>query len=101
MPQRHTGTYNVMTYDPPFLKIVNQISNIAFNIGEQLECLTFDLDVSFLKKPNKIRPSELCTIGTLETDFNQNASLRFSKRMMGMGIHRGAINSFVSVWQKW
>ena len=59
-----------MTYDLPLLKIVNQISNIAFNMGEPLERWTFDLDVSLLKKPKKIRPPELRTFGTLEADFN-------------------------------
>ena len=93
MSQRHIGTYKAMTQDLNILKMVNQISNIAFNIGEPLERWTFDLDVSLLKKPNKIRPSELRTIGTLEADFNQNASLHFSKRMMGLGIQRGVIPS--------
>ena len=91
MSQRHIGVYKAMTYDLPLLNIVNKISNIAFQIGEPLERWTFDLDVSLLKKPNKFRPSELRTIGTLEADFNHNASLHFSKRMMGLGIERGAI----------
>ena len=91
MSQRHIGTYKAITYDLPLLNIDNKVSNIAFQLGEPLERWTFDLDVSLLKKPNKFRPSELRTIGTLEADFNQNASLHFSKRMMGLGIERGAI----------
>ena len=93
MSQRHIGTYKAMTYDLPLLRLVNSVSNIAFNIGHPLERWTFDLDVSLLKKPNKIRPSELRTIGTLEADFNQNASLHFSRRMMGLGIRRNIIPS--------
>ena len=91
MSQRHIGTYKAMTYDLPLLRLVNSVSNIAFNIGHPLERWTYDLDVSLLKKPNKTRPSELRTIGTLEADFNQNASLHFSKRMMGLGISRQII----------
>jgi len=47
--------------------------------------------MSLLKKPNKIRPSELRTIGTLEADFNQNAALHFSERMMQAGLDHNAI----------
>ena len=68
--------------------------SIAFKIGEPLELWTFDLDVSLLKKQNKIRLFKLHTIGTLEADFNQNASLHFSKGMLGIGIQRGAIALF-------
>ena len=53
MSQLHIGIYKVMVYDLLLFKIVNQVSNIAFNIGEPLECWTFDLDV-LLKKNNKI-----------------------------------------------
>ena len=72
--------------------MVNNIANIAFRIGEPLERWTYDLDVSLLKKPNKFRPSELRTIGTLEADFNQQASLHFSKRIMHLNILNMAIN---------
>ena len=71
--------------------MVNNIANFAFNTGHPLQRWTYDLDVSLLKKPNKIRPSELRTIGTLEADFNQYASLHFSKRMVHQGILHGAI----------
>jgi len=71
--------------------MINQISNYAFNLGLPLRRWTKDLDVSLLKKTNKIRPSELRTIGTLEADFNQNAALRFSKRMMQAGLDHNAI----------
>ena len=93
MSQRHIGVYRALTYDLPLLQMVNNIANFAFNIGQPLERWTFDLDVSLLKKPNKIRPSELRTIGTLEADFNQYASLHFSKRMMDQGIQKGIIPS--------
>ena len=75
---------------------VNNISNIAFNIGELLERWTHDLDVSLLKKPNKFGPSELPTIGTLEADFNQQAALHFSKQMISNGIINLAIPSLQS-----
>ena len=91
MSQQHIGTYKTMTYDPPLLKIVNQVSNMAFTFGEPLEHWTFDLDVSHLKKTNMIQPPELRTIGILEEDFNQNASIFFSKQMMGLEIKRGVI----------
>ena len=71
----------------------NNISNIAFNIGEPLERWTHYLDVSLLKKPNKFRPSELPTIGTLEADLNQQAALHFSKQMISNGIINLAIPS--------
>ena len=87
MSGRHIGTYKALTYDNiPTLNIINSISNYAFQLGTPLKRWTKDLDVSLLKKPNKIRPSELRTIGTLEADFNQLASLHFSKRMMNTGI---------------
>ena len=66
MSQRHIGTYKAMTYNLPLLRLVNSVSNIAFNIGQPLERWTYDLDVSLLKKPNKIRPSELRTIDPLK-----------------------------------
>ena len=44
-----------------------------------------------IKKLNKIRLSELYTLGFLEADFNQNAVLHFSKRMMHSGIKSGAV----------
>jgi len=63
-------------------------------IIKQIARKTFtDLYVSLLKKPNKIRPSELRTIGTLEADFNQMASLHFSKRMMSISIRSLSIPS--------
>ena len=40
-----------------------------------------------------MQPSHLRTIGTLEPDFNQNISLQFSKRMVGLGIKSGVISS--------
>ena len=87
MSGRHIGTYKALTYNNlPTLQIVNAVSDYAFQLGNPLERWTKDLDVSLLKKPNKIRPSELRTIGTLEADFNQLASLHFSKRMMHTGI---------------
>ena len=94
MSLRHIGTYKALTFNNlPTLKMINNISNIAFNIGEPLERWTHDLDVSLLKKPNKFRPSELRTIGTLEADFNQQAALHFSKRMISNGIVNLAIPS--------
>ena len=94
MSNRHIGTYRALTQDNiSTLKVINSISNMAFNIGLPLQRWTNDLDVSLLKKPNKIRPSELRTIGTLEADFNQNAALHFSKRMMHNGIKCGMIPS--------
>ena len=92
MSGRHIGTYRALTYgNTRTLQMINCISNYAFNIGAPLTRWTKDLDVSLLKKPNKIRPSELRTIGTLEADFNQGASLHFSKRMMSNGITHRAI----------
>ena len=87
MSSRHIGTYKALTFNNiPVLNMINEIANYAFNIGLSLKRWTKDLDVSLLKKPNKIRPSELRTIGTLEADFNQHASLHFSKRMIKTGI---------------
>ena len=92
MSGRHIGTYRALTFNNiRTLKIINGIANYAFNIGTPLDRWTKDLDVSLLKKSNKIRPSELRTIGTLEADFNQCASLHFSKRMMNNGIKHKAI----------
>ena len=92
MSSRHIGTYKALTFNNiRTLKMVNKIANTAFKIGEPLERWTHDLDVSLLKKPNKFRPSELRTIGTLEADFNQQASLHFSKRMMHQNILNMAI----------
>ena len=92
MSSRHIGTYKALTFDNiKTLNMVNNIANTAFRIGEPLERWTYDLDVSLLKKPNKFRPSELRTIGTLEADFNQQASLHFSKRMMHQNILNMAI----------
>jgi len=66
MTQRHIGTYRALKYDNLLvLKMINNISNYAFNIGTPLNRQTKDLDVSLLKKPNKIRPSELRTIGKI------------------------------------
>ena len=94
MSGRHIGTYKALTYNNiSTLNVVNAISNYAFQLGTPLERWTKDLDVSLLKKPNKIRPSELRTIGTLEADFNQLASLHFSKRMMNTGISTKSIPS--------
>ena len=94
MSLRHIGTYKALTQNNlPTLRMINSISNMAFNLGIPLERWTHDLDVSLLKKTNKIRPSELRTIGTLEADFNQNAALHFSKRMMSTGIKSGLIPS--------
>ena len=74
MSGRHIGTYRALTYNNiKTLNIINSIANYSFNNGIPLDRWTKDLDVSLLKKPNKIRPSELRTIGTLEADFNQNA----------------------------
>jgi len=88
MSGRHIGTYKALTYgNTPTLHMINEISNYSFNMGIPLQRWIKDLDVvSLLKKPNKIRPSELRNIGTLEADFNQCASLHFSKRMMHTGI---------------
>ena len=44
-----------------------------------------------IKKTNKIRPSELRTIATLEADLNQQVSLRFSKRVVNNGIQQNII----------
>ena len=94
MSQRHIGTYKALTQgNLKTLEMINTISNTAFQIGEPLDRWTNDLDVSLLKKPNKFRPSELRTIGTLEADFNQQASLHFSKRMISNGIMKMAIPS--------
>jgi len=92
MSSRHIGTYKALTFNNiKTLKMVNNIANTAFKIGEPLERWTYDLDVSLLKKPNKFRPSELRTVGTLEADSNQQASLHFSKRMMHQNILNMAI----------
>jgi len=94
MSNRHIGTYKALTYgNHDTLHIINEIANASFNIGFPLERWKKDLDVSLLKKKNKIRPSELRTIGTLEADFNQMASLHFSKRMMATGIKTLSIPS--------
>ena len=92
MSGRHIDTYQALTFNNTrTLKIIYSIANYAFNIGTPLDCWTKDLDVSLLKKPNKIRLSELCTIGTLEADFNQCASLHCSKHMMNNGMKHKAI----------
>ena len=94
MSNRHIGTYKALTYgNHDTLHILNEIANALFNIGFPLERWKKDLDVSLLKKSNNIRPSELRTIGTLEADFNQMASLHFSNRMMATGIKTLSIPS--------
>ena len=63
MSQRHIGVYRALTYDLPLLQLVNNVANFTFNIGQPLERWTFDLDVSSLKKPNKIRQGRNCLSG--------------------------------------
>ena len=91
MSQRHIGTYKAMATDQQIMQIINGIGNMAYNTGIALERWTNDLDVSLLKRPNKIRPEDLRTIGQLEADFNQQASMHFSKRMIDTGIEHNEI----------
>ena len=95
MSNRYIGTYKALVYgNRETLNIINEIANASFNIGFPLEIWKRGLGVSLLlKKPNKICPSELRTIGTLEANFNQMASLHFSKRMMSTGIRMLLISS--------
>ena len=91
MSNRHIGTYKAMTKNIQSLQIVHGISALAYEYGFTLDRWTYDLDVTLLKKPGKIKPDEFRTIGTLEADFNQGASLHFSKRMMTSAINTGSI----------
>ena len=91
MSNRHIGTYKAMTKNVQIFNIVHGISSLAYEHGFTLERWTYDLDVTLLKKPGKIKPDEFRTIGTLEADFNQGASLHFSKRMMASAIASGSI----------
>ena len=91
MSNRHIGTYKAMTKNVQIFNIVHGISSLAYEHGFTLERWTYDLDVTLLKKPGKIKPDEFRTIGTLEADFNQGTSLHFSKRMMASAIASGSI----------
>ena len=77
-----------ITYDLPLFKTVNQVSNMAFNLREPLERWAFDLNVLLKKKHLTIR---VAYYRYPEADFNQNSSLHFSIRMMGVGGESGAI----------
>ena len=60
MSGRHIGTYHALTQDnTKLLEMIKNILNFAFNIGLPLERWTKDLDVSMLKRTNKIRSSDL------------------------------------------
>ena len=89
MSGRHIGTYKASRKAAPLFEIITGIMNMAYKGGVSLPRWERTLDVSLLKKPGRIRPSDLRTIGQLEADFNQGASLHFSRRMMNraMALH--------------
>ena len=90
---RHIGTYKAARKALHSFEIITGIMNIAYRSGISLPRWQKTLDVSLLKKPGKFRPSELRTIGQLEADFNQGASLHFSKRMMDRAMKLNLIPS--------
>jgi len=67
------------------------VVNIAYRMGLTIPRWTYDLDVTLLKKIDRIKPSDMRTIGQLEADFNQGASLHFGKRMMKNAMKHRAI----------
>jgi len=91
MSNRHIGTYKAMVKELPSLRLITNISSIAYSFGVTLPRWCIDLDVSLIKKPGRLRPSELRTIGMLEADFNHAATLHFSKRMMSTAIEHELI----------
>jgi hypothetical protein len=93
MSNRHIGTYKALTNDIASLRIINGVTSMAYEMGVTLPRWENDLDVTLIKKPGKIRPSEFRTIGTLEADFNQGAALHFSKRMMSTAMSNSLIPS--------
>ena len=93
MSNRHIGTYKALTNDIASLRIINGVSSMAYEMGVTLPRWENDLDVTLIKKTGKIRPSEFRTIGTLEADFNQGATLHFSKRMMSTAMSNSLIPS--------
>ena len=60
--------------------------NLAFQTGTSLPRWQKSLDISLLKKSEKLKPSDLRTIGQLEADFNQGATVHFSQRMMNRAL---------------
>ena len=93
MSGRHIGTYKAVRKSLPSLEVVTGIMDLAYRNGVSLPRWQRTLDVSLLKKPGKFRPSELRTIGQLEADFNQGASLHFSRRMMNRALSLDLIPS--------
>ena len=90
MSQRHIGTHKVLTYgNLTTLQLLTKVSDYFFNLSRPLSHWQEDLDVSLLKKSDKIRPSELQTIVIFEADSNQYASLHFSKSMVKTGLEKG------------
>ena len=86
MSGRHIGTYKAARKEPKVFKVLTGIMNMAYKGGVSLPRWQQTLDVSLLKKPGKLRASELRTIGQLEADFNQGAALHFGKRMMDRAL---------------
>jgi len=79
---KHIGTYKASTHDLQLLNIQTSIVDLVYRLGITIPRWTIDLDVTLLKKPNRIRPQDMRTIGQLEADFNQGASIHFGQRMM-------------------
>ena len=88
---RHIGTYKALARETRLLQVIHGVSALAYEHGFTLHRWTYDLDVTLLKKPGKIRPDEFRTIGTLEADFNQGAALHFSHRMMNTALQTNSI----------
>ena len=88
---KHIGTYKASTYDTKLLNIQTSIVDLVYRLGITIPRWTVDLDVTLLKKAHKIRPQDMRTIGQLEADFNQGASIHFGRRMMLNAIEHDAI----------
>ena len=55
MSQHHIEAYKSLTYDNlPTLKLPTKVANYAFNTEIPLSWWTNDLNLSLLKRPNKI-----------------------------------------------
>ena len=87
----HIGTYKASTYNFILHQMKTDIVNLTYKLGLTIPRWTYDLDVTLLKKPDRLKPSDMRTIGQLEADFNQGASMHFGKRMMQTAILHDAI----------
>jgi len=88
---KHIGTYRAAVHDANLLNIQTSIVDLVFRLGLTLKRWMSDLDVTLLKKPDRIRPQDMRTIGQLEADFNQGASIHFGTRMMNNAMTHKAI----------